>query len=501
MATTDAQGIVTTEDYDSGPDRHHYIAIDGATQVTDADGRLVYDGPRTYHYDAVDQLVRVEEAGVTLSESTYDALGRLKTVTRAGTTTHYVHSGPWVIEEYVSTAGGPESLEAVYTHASGVDDLIMSTRRDHADLDGDGSTSDFVDLFHHKNLVGTTQELFLEDGTVVESYRYDAFGAPTVMDASGQVVAAPPSGNTFLFTGRQYDAATGLYDYRARTYDPSTGRFLQEDPLGYADGLNPVAYVMGNPVTTIDPYGTKGLRAAARDLMDFVKGNGSLLASIGIDLLGPLGDILDVVSGAVGKDIRGYIEGGFKKLKGLSTWKRIKLAAGGAIRALGGAINLVGKIKKAIKKAKEGIAKYRAKKAAEAARRRQKQCVPGCFVAGTTVWLACGVAIPIEEIRLGDMVEVSEEHSAEYGLATIVGSANPLPRLQDEDCEWVAIEGWIETGDDDVEVELLRPVEWLEQNLAESTSGEVGLWIDFPEARIEGFVLDLVLTRFDRPAD
>jgi len=38
------------------------------------------------------------------------------------------------------------------------------------------------------------------------------------------------------FTGRAYDPESGLYYYRARTYDPAVGRFLQSDSLGFAAG-------------------------------------------------------------------------------------------------------------------------------------------------------------------------------------------------------------------------------------------------------------------------
>lgn len=46
MATTEAQGIVTTEDDDSGPDRQHHIAIDDLIQSAETDDWLLCDGLR-----------------------------------------------------------------------------------------------------------------------------------------------------------------------------------------------------------------------------------------------------------------------------------------------------------------------------------------------------------------------------------------------------------------------------------------------------------------------
>jgi len=113
--------------------------------------------------------------------------------------------------------------------------------------------------------------LTLDDGSVVERYAYDAFGTPTIHDAGGTPRREAPSGNRFLFTGREYDSETGFYHYRARTYDPGTGTFLQEDPLGLVDGLNPVAYVLGNPVSLTDPMGTRALGDAVRGLLRFIQ--------------------------------------------------------------------------------------------------------------------------------------------------------------------------------------------------------------------------------------
>jgi len=61
-----------------------------------------------------------------------------------------------------------------------------------------------------------------------------------------------------MFTGREYDAETGLYFYRARYYSPELGRFLQTDPLEI-DDENTYTYCYNDSVNHIDPYGYQGI--------------------------------------------------------------------------------------------------------------------------------------------------------------------------------------------------------------------------------------------------
>jgi len=44
--------------------------------------------------------------------------------------------------------------------------------------------------------------------------------------------------------------------YRARYYNPTTGRFLSEDPIGFGGGINLYAYAANNPMSMKDPLGT-----------------------------------------------------------------------------------------------------------------------------------------------------------------------------------------------------------------------------------------------------
>jgi RHS repeat-associated protein len=84
-------------------------------------------------------------------------------------------------------------------------------------------------------------------GALANTYTYESFGK---LSASTGTVTNP-----FRYTGREFDPETGIYEYRARYYDQATGRFLNEDPLGFGGGENFYAYVKNDPTNLVDPLG------------------------------------------------------------------------------------------------------------------------------------------------------------------------------------------------------------------------------------------------------
>jgi RHS repeat-associated protein len=98
---------------------------------------------------------------------------------------------------------------------------------------------------------GTVRDVLDASGAVVDHLAVDAFGVV----ASQTNAAAQPR---FVYTGRELDAESGLYQYRARYYDAAAGRFLSEDPSGFAGGDANLYRYAGNSVTNLtDPSGLR----------------------------------------------------------------------------------------------------------------------------------------------------------------------------------------------------------------------------------------------------
>lgn len=153
----------------------------------------------------------------------YDALGRCVKRSLNGVTTYYIYDGEKPILEYRSTA---PSNPAKNVYGKGIDEILM---RD------DPSFNPARTFYYQQDHQGSVSHLTNTSGNVVESYRYDAFGAPAIYDGANppNQLSSSAYSNRFLFTGREYANLFGFYEYRARAYHPTLGRFMSEDPKGF----------------------------------------------------------------------------------------------------------------------------------------------------------------------------------------------------------------------------------------------------------------------------
>jgi RHS repeat-associated protein len=248
-------------------------------------------GTTTYTWDAQNRLAAITGPTTTASFS-YDALGRRVSKTINGVTTTSQYDGLDALRESGGTG------EASYLRTLAIDEALSRT-------DNVGTTAYLADL------LGSTLALTDATGTPVTTYTYAPFGETSV--------SGPPSGSPSQFTGRENDG-TGLYYYRARYYDPVRSRFVSEDPVGLADGLNSYRYARNAPLRFRDPVG----------LLTVVGGfGGSAVAGKGVEASvggyytlesGEAGGFVSV-GGAAGLNVSGDVFGGlvWGELQGVTT--------------------------------------------------------------------------------------------------------------------------------------------------------------------------------------
>ncbi len=209
----------------------------------DGDGRLFRDEHYQYTYDAMGHLVEARDLTTTavMLAQEFDPAGRVVRRTENGVVTSRAHFHRRVYQE--NDAGGIPIRQ--YTYGPGVDELL-GVHDGHNSLplqDAIQSVLAFAD----------------DAGAITERYRYDAFGNVTLFAPDG-VTQRPSStvGMTPVFGGHPL-MNLGLYDNRARAYDPVTGRFLQPDPFDYVDSPDRYGYTHQDPVNWIDPDGDVAL--------------------------------------------------------------------------------------------------------------------------------------------------------------------------------------------------------------------------------------------------
>ncbi len=131
-----------------------------------------------------------------------------------------------------------DNLEASYQRGLFIDEIVS------ANIKVNGR---FVNHSFYQSLNNSVEYVEDHNGTVQQTTTFSPFGKLLAQTGA--------SLNSSLYTGRSLDSDSGLNYYRARYYNSETGRFISEDPIGFAGGINFYAYVSNNPLGFIDPFG------------------------------------------------------------------------------------------------------------------------------------------------------------------------------------------------------------------------------------------------------
>jgi RHS repeat-associated protein len=213
----------------------------------DPNGSVISDGVFNYAYDAANRLNQAEKipAGTNTPTalSSYIANGLnqrviMTTGTTAPATTSllgYDEAGH-LIGHYVNVAKVADAIETVW-----LGDMPVAIVKP-------------ANTFYvHTDYMSTPRQISNASQVPVWAWEPVAFGA------NAPNTDPTNSGTHFSyilrFPGQFTDQEPGLrYNY-ARDYNPNLGRYVESDPIGLSGGINPYAYVGGNPVTRTDPSG------------------------------------------------------------------------------------------------------------------------------------------------------------------------------------------------------------------------------------------------------
>lgn len=210
-------------------------AFDGLSFSYDADGNVIQrtggGETITYWWNSLSQLDSANSSTLGKVRYRYDGWGRRVYANDATGTTHFL----WDEDDVVADINSSGTATRYYNYYPGMSNL-------HSMRVG------LTGYLYVKDVTGNVIGLQDTSGSLVNSYEYSPFGD---LESVSETVS-----NRFRFASGEQDRL-GQYYLRARFYDPEYRRFISEDPIGLAGGINPYLYAGNNPIDNRDATGLK----------------------------------------------------------------------------------------------------------------------------------------------------------------------------------------------------------------------------------------------------
>ncbi|WP_379147446.1 polymorphic toxin-type HINT domain-containing protein [Paenibacillus sp. sgz500992] len=362
----------------------------------------------SYTYDLQNTLTGLTKNGNTTSFTYYaDGLRYLKSTGTTHTQVNYDFSGQVIAEEKLS--------------GSTVIQKSSFVRGDRVLVKKDKTAA--KDYYYLYNGHGDVVQIVNNSGTPVNTYSYDEWG-----NITSQTEGIP---NSFKYAGEIYDEETGLYYLRARYYDPSIGRFLNEDTVeGQIDNplsQNLYTYVGNNPLIRFDPSGNSWISDQWNAfIVDMKTVHASWETAMGYWTMGFTDPFF--TSAKVSMDSKEY------------WYAQAEVIFNTATLGIGNAE------KQAIKQG--------SKELTSVVRLVKNPC--NCFTAGTKVQTDEGEK-PIEEIEVGDKVLAKDDETGEMAYKEVewlfqrdveetynITVGDEVITTTDEHPFWIVGKGWVE---------------------------------------------------------
>jgi RHS repeat-associated protein len=220
-------------------------AYNGVTFQYDLNGNTTQKNDngtiQNFLYNEDDRLTEVKDGnGAIVATYYYDPFGRRLWKDIGATRTYSMYADEGLIAEFDGTGIETKSYGYAPNSTWTTNPLFMKEGTQY--------------YFYHNDHLGTPQKMTSVSGAIVWSADYQSFGK-AVADPVSSVV------NNLRFPGQYYDQETGFHYNYHRYYDPSTGGYVSEDPIGFEGGLNLFAYANRSPVTRFDPIGLRSKSA------------------------------------------------------------------------------------------------------------------------------------------------------------------------------------------------------------------------------------------------